>query len=123
MSLVLLERPERKERTESIWVSESEIKELSWAERETIIEEDYSIPHPSTGKWLIPSEPIRISKPEGIVPSRDDWYVRRELRKMLGLPEEFELDPDALDRLKGLIGGIVGKEIDSVELVKSARGL
>ena len=45
------------------------------------------------------------------------------LRKLVGLPEEFEPDPEALKKLDGCLSDLVaeGENVDSVELVRQIR--
>jgi len=52
-----------------------------------------------------------------------DYEERKWLAKnILGLEEPPELDPEAIDRLKGMFDDIFGDEpIDAVQLVKEVR--
>lgn len=51
----------------------------------------------------------------------DDSKVREELAKMIGLDAVPEMDPNAIDKLNGLLDDFVDGPVDSVQLIKEGR--
>ena len=51
----------------------------------------------------------------------DDSKVREELAKMIGLDSVPEIDPNAIDRLDGLLDDFIDGPIDSVQFIKECR--
>lgn len=51
----------------------------------------------------------------------DDSEMREALAKLVGLDTVPEIDPDAIEKLDGLLGELVGGPIDSVQLIKEVR--
>lgn len=51
----------------------------------------------------------------------DDSKVREELARMIGLDAVPEIDPNAIDKLDGLLDDLVDGPVDSVQFLKEAR--
>lgn len=47
--------------------------------------------------------------------------MREKLAKLVGLDTVPEIDPNAIEKLDGLLDGLVGGPIDSVQLIKEVR--
>lgn len=73
------------------------------------------------GRWSIPEFKVVAYRPKRAIPK--DFEVRQKLCKLIGISEVPENNPEALDRLRGLISDVIEEKMDSVELVKIARGL
>ena len=69
-----------------------------------------------------PSAPINelVEKSVGMSP---DYSTRLKLSKLIGLKDVPEPDPNAIDRLSGVLTGKIEKScLNSVELIKEVRG-
>ena len=51
----------------------------------------------------------------------DDLKMREKLAKLVGLDTVPEIDPNAIDKLDGLLDDLIDGPIDCVQLIKEAR--
>ena len=52
---------------------------------------------------------------------KDDSKMREQLAKLIGLDEVPEIDPDAINKLDGLLDDFVDGPVDCVWLLREAR--
>ncbi|MCK4697285.1 MAG: hypothetical protein KAT53_03145 [Dehalococcoidia bacterium] len=54
-------------------------------------------------------------------PRVDDSEMREALAKLVGLDTVPEIDPNAIEKLDGLLDDLIGEPIDCVQIIKEAR--